>query len=59
MMGGVSYTKVDADGNLHVDVATKIDKKSKKVLERESRVLEVDNIVVCAGEAARAGGAEG
>jgi 2,4-dienoyl-CoA reductase (NADPH2) len=50
MVGGATYTKVDADGNLHVDVATKVDKKTKKVLARESRVLEVDNIVVCAGQ---------
>ena len=50
MVGGVTYTKVDADGNLHIDVATKVDKKTKKVLESESRVLEVDNIVVCVGQ---------
>ncbi len=50
MVGGATYTKVDADGNLHIDVATKIDKKTKKVIARESRVLEVDNIVVCAGQ---------
>ena len=40
MVGGVSYDKIDADGNLHVTY----NKDGTK------RVLEVDNIVVCAGQ---------
>jgi 2,4-dienoyl-CoA reductase (NADPH2) len=39
MLGGVTYDKVDEDGNLHI-----IDQDKKR------RVLEVDNIVVCAGQ---------
>ena len=50
MLGGVTYKKVDADGNLHIEIATKVDKKTKKTIESEERVLEVDNIVVCAGQ---------
>jgi 2,4-dienoyl-CoA reductase (NADPH2) len=37
MIGGVSYDKVD-DGGLHITV------------DGEARVLEVDNVVVCAGQ---------
>ncbi len=37
MLGGVSYEKVDDDG-LHVTV------------DGEPRVLEVDNVIVCAGQ---------
>ena len=39
MVGGVSYDRVDADGNLHVTYK-----------DGTKRVLEVDNIVVCAGQ---------
>lgn len=37
MLGGVSYEKVDDEG-LHITV------------DGEARVLEVDNVVVCAGQ---------
>lgn len=39
MVGGVSYDKVDEDGNLHITQE-----------DGSKRVLEVDNIVVCAGQ---------
>jgi len=39
MLGGISYDKVDEDGNLHVTINGK-----------EKRVLEVDNIILCAGQ---------
>jgi 2,4-dienoyl-CoA reductase (NADPH2) len=39
MLGGVTYNKVDEDGNLHIT-----DKDGVR------RILEVDNIVVCAGQ---------
>lgn len=39
MVGGISYDKVDADGNLHI---------SNK--DGETRILEVDNIIACAGQ---------
>lgn len=42
MVSEVSYDKIDEDGNLHITVG-KGDKKS-------TRVLEVDNIVLCAGQ---------
>jgi len=40
-IGGVRYDKIDADGNLHI------------TLDGERRVLEVDSIVVCAGQVER------
>jgi len=38
MLGGVTYKKVDGNGHLHI------------INDGRSRVLEVDNIVVCAGQ---------
>merc|ERR1712167_455578 len=49
MIGGVTYNKVDFDGNLHVTVKTPI-KGEKGQFHTEERVLEVDNVVVCAGQ---------
>jgi len=45
MLPQVSYDKVDEDGNLHITVGSG-DKK-------ESRVLEVDNIILCAGQVSK------
>jgi len=45
MLPQVSYDKVDEDGNLHITVGTG-DKK-------ETRVLEVDNIILCAGQVSK------
>jgi len=42
MIGSVSYDKVDSDGNLHITVG-----KGEKAARR---VLDVDNIIVCAGQ---------
>jgi len=42
MIAEVSYDKIDANGHLHITIG-KGDKKS-------TRVLEVDNIVLCAGQ---------
>ena len=39
MVGGVSYDKIDANGNLHITYK-----------DGTKRVLEVDTIVVCAGQ---------
>ena len=39
MVNGASYEKVDEDGNLHITT-----------IDGTKRVLEVDNIVVCAGQ---------
>jgi 2,4-dienoyl-CoA reductase (NADPH2) len=39
MVGGATYEKIDADGNLHI--STK---------DGETRILEVDNIIACAGQ---------
>ena len=50
MLGGCTYTKVDEHGHLHVTVTTQVDKKTKKPLQTKDRVLEVDTIVVCAGQ---------
>jgi len=43
MISGVKYDEVDEKGHLHITVT---DKKGRS----EKRVLEVDNIVVCAGQ---------
>ena len=45
MLPQVSYDKVDEDGNLHITVGTG-DKK-------QTRVLEVDNIILCAGQVSK------
>lgn len=45
MLPQVSYDRVDEDGNLHITVGSG-DKK-------ESRVLEVDNIILCAGQVSK------
>ncbi|KAL7444992.1 hypothetical protein ACHAXM_011013 [Skeletonema potamos] len=42
MLPQVSYDKVDEDGNLHITIGSG-DK-------RQTRVLEVDNIILCAGQ---------
>lgn len=41
MISGVTYEKIDADGNLHITQSGKL------------RVLEVDNVVICAGQVER------
>lgn len=43
MIGGCNYEEIDKNGNLHVTI-TKRDSKSEK------KVLEVDNVVICAGQ---------
>lgn len=48
MMGGCKYEKIDENGNLHISLSKK-DKKTGKVLT-EKQILEVDNIVICAGQ---------
>eukprot|EP00941_MAST-03F_sp_MAST-3F-sp1_P005530 g5530.t1 len=52
MIGGCTYKKIDENGNLHVEVKTKVNKskQQKPEYKTESRVLENDNIVVCAGQ---------
>lgn len=56
MIGGVSYKKIDSEGNLHVAIKTKVgtkDSKKDKSQEKykiEDRVLVNDNIVICAGQ---------
>ncbi|KAL7495974.1 hypothetical protein ACHAWT_004321 [Skeletonema menzelii] len=45
MLSQVSYDKVDEDGNLHITVGTG-DKN-------QTRVLEVDNIILCAGQVSK------
>eukprot|EP00501_MAST-03F_sp_TOSAG23-6_P000617 GSMAST32.ASY1.ANO1.638.1 assembled CDS len=45
MIGGVSYKKIDSEGNLHVAIKTKVEK-----YKIEDRVLVNDNIVICAGQ---------
>merc|ERR1712232_1252297 len=42
MLDSVSYEKIDENGNLHIQI--------KKGNEVKERVLEVDNIVLCAGQ---------
>jgi len=42
MLGGVSYDRVDDDGNLHITINGK-----------EKRVLAVDNIILCAGQTSK------
>ena len=41
MLAGVSYDKIDDDG-LHITID-----------EKEKRVLDVDNVVICAGQESR------
>ena len=43
MIGGCKYEKIDNNGNLHITIA-------KKDAKSEKKVLEVDNIVICAGQ---------
>ena len=38
MVGGAKYERIDEDGNLHIEV------------DGKKRVLDVDNIVICAGQ---------
>ena len=49
MLGGCTYDKMDDDGNLHISITTK-DRKTKQVIDVEQRILEVDHVVVCAGQ---------
>eukprot|EP00550_Attheya_septentrionalis_P008502 CAMPEP_0198285218 /NCGR_PEP_ID=MMETSP1449-20131203/4535_1 /TAXON_ID=420275 /ORGANISM="Attheya septentrionalis, Strain CCMP2084" /LENGTH=825 /DNA_ID=CAMNT_0043982549 /DNA_START=132 /DNA_END=2609 /DNA_ORIENTATION=+ len=44
MVGGVTYNKVDENGYLHITVT---DPKSE---EKVDQILEVDNIILCAGQ---------
>ena len=61
MIGGVKYEKVDEDGNLHVEITTRVKKKKGEKggkkgkkgeveVTKEKRILVNDNIVVCAGQ---------
>jgi 2,4-dienoyl-CoA reductase (NADPH2) len=43
-LAGCSYDKFDEDGNLHITI------KDKKTGTTEKRVIEVDHVVVCAGQ---------
>lgn len=43
MIGSVSYDEIDENGNLHITI-------NKGTSKEEKKVLEVDNIVVCAGQ---------
>ena len=47
-LGGVTYDKVDEQGRLHITVLTKRKEETGGGGERESRILEMDNIVVYA-----------
>ena len=49
MLGGCTYDKIDENGHVHVTITTK-DKKTKKVTNVEKRMLEVDHVIVCAGQ---------
>jgi 2,4-dienoyl-CoA reductase (NADPH2) len=49
MLGGCTYNKIDEEGNVHVTITTK-DRKTKKTIHVEERVLVVDHVVVCAGQ---------
>ena len=49
MLRGCTYNKIDSDGNVHVSITTK-DHKTKKVINIEERILEVDHVVICAGQ---------
>ena len=42
MLDSVTYDKIDEEGNLHITVI--------KGKEKEKRILEVDNIILCAGQ---------
>ena len=44
MIGNVSYDKIDDDG-LHITIKNKKDPKKSK-----SQILDVDNIILCAGQ---------
>jgi len=43
MLGAVSYDKIDDDGNLHITL-------NGGSAKEEKRVLDVDNIILCAGQ---------
>ena len=49
-LGGVTYKKVDERGRLHITVLTKGKEGKWGGGEKESRIIEVDKIVVCAGQ---------
>ena len=49
-MGGITYENVDERGRLHIIVLTKGREENGGGRERESRIIEVDNFVVCAGQ---------
>ena len=44
MVGGASYDKIDDEG-LHVTITDKKDKEKKT-----TQVLDVDNVIICAGQ---------
>jgi len=48
MIGGVNYEKIDENGHLHLVVSRKNRKTGK--MTKEKKVLEVDNIILCAGQ---------
>lgn len=63
MIGGVNYDKVDENGNLHITIKRKVKKsqgdkstsdgsgnEERSKYTTESKVLEVDNIILCAGQ---------
>ena len=47
-LGGVTYEKVDEQGRLHITVLKKGEEEKRGEGDRESLILEVDNIMVCA-----------
>ena len=47
-LGGVTYEKFDEKGMLHIIVLTKRKEEKEGVVERESQILEMDKIKVCA-----------
>ena len=48
-LGGVTYEKVDKRGSLNITAPKKGKEEMGGGGERESQILEADNIVVCAG----------
>ena len=48
-LGGVTYEKVNERGRLQINVPKNGEEEKRGGGERESRIIEVDNIVVCAG----------
>jgi len=48
MINRCSYEKIDENGNLHIIISEKGDKKGKTTFEK--KVLDIDNIVLCSGQ---------